>query len=460
MWLIYDVIYALLTPFGLLWLVWRRFSRGVAAAAVRERFGGAPVRPVAADCVWVHGVSLGEINATRALVAELKRRAPELAIAVSSTTSSGYERAQALYPKLTVFRFPLDFSIVLARTFERVRPSLIVLMELEAWPNLIEVARARRVPVVIANGRVTSEKSMRRFRLPVARSVARRMFRQLRWVGAQDETFAQRFIELGAAPERVEVCGSMKFDSAEIAERIDGQEELAEQMGIDRGRALWVCGSTGPGEEELLLGVYERVRRSVPDLQLALIPRKPERFDEVAELIAAQGFGCARRSGKAPAAPPAARESAGAGTGATVFLGDTLGELRKFYGLATVVFVGRTLIPLGGSDVMEIAGLGQAMIFGPHMENFAEAAQLLVDAGAALRTPSAAELVSSVTELLRDAPSRERMGAAARAVVQAQRGASERTAARILEILEQEAGASLVNPARRANSHMQRAEAE
>lgn len=430
MWLIYDLIYLLLAPLGLLWLAWRRITRGPGATALGERFGDTPTRPVAARCVWIHAVSLGEINATRALVAELKQRAPQVAIAVSSTTRAGMQRAHELYPKLTVFRFPLDFSFALRRVFERIRPTAIILMELEVWPNLVEVAASRNVPIAIANGRVTSEKSMRRFQLPIARSIARRMFSRMTWIGAQDKTFAERFVQLGAPAARVEITGSMKYDSAEVADRIDGQDEVAEQLGVALDKPLWVCGSTGPDEEALLLDAYKRLLADFPDLQLALIPRKPERFDEVAELICSRGFACLRRSGKPPLTPTTGE------TPRIVFLGDTLGELRKFYALATVVFVGRTLVPLGGSDLMEVAGLGKAMLFGPHTENFTEPTQLLLEAQAARRVANLDELVENLRALLRTETMRDAIGKAARSVVVQQRGATERTAKRILEILE------------------------
>lgn len=428
--LLLDLLYGLLLSLGWPVLLHRRLKRGPGSLALRERLGRVPSRPVAAHCVWLHGVSLGEINATRTLVAELRRRSPETVVVLSSTTATGLARARALYPRHVVFRFPLDFSFVLRRVLRRVRPSVIVLMELEVWPNLIEVASAYGIPVLIANGRLTDERSMRWFTRPIIRRLARRMFRQIRWVGAQEPAYAERFVSLGVPPERVEVTGSVKYDAAEIAERIEGQEVLAEELGIDPQRPLWVCGSTGPGEEALLLDAYERVVRQVPGLQLALVPRKPERFDEVAELVAARGHACRRRSGRPPLVPPAADASR------PVFLVDTLGELRKLYGLATVVFVGRTLVPLGGSDVMEAAGLGRPLLVGPHTQNFAEPVERLIASGACLRVGSASELAQRLTELLRDHARIRRMGQAAQQAIEAGRGATEHTVSRILKLAD------------------------
>lgn len=431
--LVYDLIYGLFVclaaPVLVPWLVMRRIRRGPGSIAVCERLGVAPARPVAAHCFWLHGVSLGEINATRTLVSELAKRFPEAAIVISSSTATGMHRARELYRQYTVLRFPLDFSFSLRRVFRTIRPSVIVLMELEAWPNFMEIADRYRVPVVIANGRVTEGKSMRRFQWPIIRSVARRMFSRVRWVAAQDATYAKRFVELGVPAERVEVVGSVKYDAADVSRTLEGQEALAEQMTIEVRLPLWVCGSTGPGEEDAILGVYARLLEAHPSLQLALIPRRPERFDEVAELIRSHGFACLRRSGKPPLVPPGADEPR------AVFLGDTMGELRRFYALATVVFVGRSLIPLGGSDVMEVAGLGKPMLVGPHTENFHEAVTELAASGACVMVEDAEQLFARLRAWLDDPRAAYEAGDAGRGVILRNRGATGRIVAKLAEML-------------------------
>lgn len=425
---IYDLIYCLAALVGWPWLIWRRIRRGPGSLALAERFGHVPARPVSAHCIWIHAVSLGEINATRTLVSTIHRRSPATTVVVSCTTRTGLARARQLYPRLVVFRFPLDFSWMIRRVLRSVRPSVIVLMELEVWPNLIEVAARGGIPIVIANGRITSERSMRNFQRPIVRSVARRMFSQLRWIGAQDETYAQRFRALGAPAEHVEVIGSLKYDSAEVADFIDGQDQLAAELTLDLARPIWVCGSTGPGEEALLLDVYARLAPRCPGLQLVLVPRKPERFDEVADLILARGFACLRRSGKPPRVPPNTAEPV------AVFLGDTMGELRKFYSLASVVFVGRTLVPMGGSDLMEVAALAKPILVGGHTENFAEATALLAAAKALTIVADGAELESELDGLLRDGARRRTMGRAGRAAIVSRQGATERTVDQLIGI--------------------------
>lgn len=426
---LFDFIYLIAAlVFGAPFVLLRRWRRGPGSLSLGERLGAVPSRPVSGHCVWIHGVSLGEINATRTLVAELHRRVPDCAIVVSSTTNTGLARARQLYPRLTVFRFPLDFSPILNRAMEALRPSILVLMELEIWPNLGEVAHDRGVPLIIANGRVTSERTMKWFRKPVLRHLARRMFGRIRWVGAQDEIYAARFRDLGVPAENVMICGSLKYDAADVSERVEGQEALADAMTIDSRKPLLVCGSTGDGEEDQILAAYARILRTVPDLQLAIIPRKPERFDHVASLIAERGYTCLRRSGKPPLVPPRVPSPR------AVFLGDTTGELRKFYGLASVSFVGRSLVPMGGSDMIEAAALGKPVLFGPHTENFAEAVNLLKNAQACEVVADADELAVACERLLGDCERGRAIGAAARQAILARRGATRTTVDSILRI--------------------------
>lgn len=401
-------------------LFYQRFVKGKKRGGWAQRFGSIPFQPSGRPVIWVHAVSLGEVNATRSLVAEIEKRLPDHDVVISTTTDTGYAAASQHYSASRVFRYPLDFSFVVRRVLNRVRPAAIVLMELEVWPNFIEIAAARGIPIGIANGRVTEEKSMRRFRTPIIRSLARRMFSRMAWVGAQDEAYAARFRELGVSADRVHVAGNLKYDTASVSETVPGAAELASAMGIRADAPLIVAGSTGPGEEELLLAAYRDVLRSHPTTQLAIIPRKPERFDDVARMIESGGFACIRRSKQ----PDGTTNSA---TGGTVLLGDTMGELRKFYSLATAVFVGRSLVPMGGSDVMEVAGLGRAMCFGPFMENFADAAEKLLSADAAIRLTGTVELATTLKVLITNQPRREQMGRSAQEVVRQNAGATART---------------------------------
>lgn len=412
-----------------------------------ERFGGVPVFPSGTPRIWVHAVSLGEVNATPKLIEMLRRRIPDCHVVVSTTTDTGFARAVSLYGRSNVFRYPLDFSLAVDRALDRVQPSMIVLVELELWYNLVRRAVARGVDVVVVNGRLT-EHSARRFAL--LRRILRPMFKSLTWVGAQDDDYAERFRQLGVDPARVEVTSSLKWDSAGASDAAPDTDGLAAAVGIDRTDAVWVCGSTGPKEEELVLDAFDavvkachntapRVRDAAQNRatrtgtpRLVIVPRKPERFDEVAALVERRGYACVRRS----ACPDGTSTELNGDRAGTVIVGDTLGELRKFYALADVVFVGRTLVPLGGSDPMEVAALGKPAIVGPYADNFRSPVRALRDAHALAEVRSAAELAELVVALLANDTERMEMGARARDVVAAHQGATERTVNRLVVLME------------------------
>jgi 3-deoxy-D-manno-octulosonic-acid transferase len=411
---LYDVGYALLLIASApIWLV-RRSLRSKLSDALRTRLGRVAARPAASTCVWIHAVSVGELNAARALVEQLLVRRPDLHIAISTTTTTGHTRAVALFgalPGFNIVRFPLDFTFALRRYLDSIRPDLLVLMELEVWPNLARVCERRRVPIVIANGRMT-EPSFRRYRM--LGWLSRRMFARVTRVVAQDQVQADRFARVGVAAERILVAGTMKFDSASTEAPSEPSERLASDLGIDPAHPLLVAGSTGLGEEAMLLSIFRALLEKHPSLQLALVPRKPERFDEVATLIEREGFMAVRRSG--PTVGSISDDSR-----PVVFLIDTVGELRAVYALATVVFVGRTLVDLGpkqhGSDMIEPAALGKPVVVGPFTGNFAEPMRAFREARAILEVRDASELYASVDRLLSDEAIRSQLGTRARRVV-------------------------------------------
>lgn len=396
--------------------------------------------------LWIHGVSLGEINATPRLVSALQQRLPDFDTIVTSTTDTGFARAVEHFGPDRVFRFPLDFSAVIVQALKRLRPSLIVLVELEVWYNLVRQATGRGVPVAVVNGRLTERSARRLARLGTP---VRRMFADLAWIGAQDETIAERFRRLGARPERVTVTSSLKWDTAPLDQAVEGVEPLARALGIVTSRPVWVCGSTGPSEEEIVLSAYrllldrwaELARRVQDDSRgeadraaqppcLVIVPRKPERFEEVARLIVRRGFECTQRSAHRDGsqAPPESHRR--------VILGDTMGELRKFYALADVVFVGRSLVPLGGSDPMEVAALARPMLSGPFMNNFETPARALEGAGALRTIQDAETLAGAVGAMLADRHGSRRLGERAREVVRSHRGATARTVDALLRLID------------------------
>ena len=437
---VYDILYgtglALSAPF---WLARIRMRRKV-LRALRERMGresGPQERE--GPPVMIHAVSLGEINAARAMIQGLRDARPEIRFLISVTTDTGYARGKELYgsdPRVTLIRYPLDFTSAIDRVLDAFRPRVVVLMELEVWPNFVLQCERRGIPVMLVNGRLTSG-SFRNYRL--GGPLVRRMFRRLKIVCAQERDYADRFVALGAPADRVRVTGTMKFDTAQIADSINGTDELAHDVGLHpAGEPVWVCGSTGPGEEAILLGVYRELLKAHSSLRLVLVPRKPERFDEAAELIRAAGFELVRRSETRIA--NCKLQIANCKLEAAVILGDTMGELRKFYSVADVVFVGRTLVDLGprqhGSDMIEPAALGKPTIVGPFTGNFAEVMNQFRTASAMREVADANELAGAVRDLLGDSEVANQMGSRAREVVRGAQGATSRHVELILGELD------------------------
>jgi 3-deoxy-D-manno-octulosonic-acid transferase len=317
-------------------------------------------------------------------------------------------------------------------------------MELEVWYNFMVQADRFNIPVIVANGRMT-ESSKRAYRLIGA--LTSRMFRRISYVFAQDEEIAGRFRAVGVPAERISVAGTMKYDSTVVAQEVPGSGELARALGIKATHHLWVAGCTGPGEEEEILTAHQQLlQEGHANIRLAIVPRHPERFAEVASLIRVRGFALRRRS-KHPDLPleqtaegPRVMgfgllDPVGALPRDTVVLGDTMGELDKFYSLARVVFVGRSLVPLGGSDMMEPAGLGKAIIFGPHTFNFAEPVRALLEAEAAFQIAGPAELSPVLQRLLGDPGLARTVGQRAQKVILDRKGATEKHMKLICRIL-------------------------
>jgi len=427
-----------------------------------QRFGKIARKNPARKCIWLHAVSVGEVNAARTVVDELQKRFDNFEIVISTTTDTGFARANSLFGgRFEIFYFPFDFSWVMRRAFRNVNPGLCLLMELEVWPNFVTTAQGLNVPVVVVNGRI-SDKSFPAYRK--IRPVVRRIFRKVSLVLAQTKEYAQRFKELGCPDERVVVTGSLKYDTAQITDKVQGTDELAEQLfGKIANRKsqianrLWVAGGTGPGEEKIILNVLGRLKQEkrFGDLRLVIVPRKPERFDEVAELIKQSGFDLIRYSSvktgdrrQETGDRKQRTEDRGRNnsfdnqqsfivhrSSSIVILGDTMGDLRKFYSLATIIFVGRSLVPMGGSDMAEAAALGKCTIFGPHTFNFKQTVDALLADEGAIMVKDEQELLDAMRKCLADADFAERIARNGQEVIRKNQGATTRTIEQIAKFL-------------------------
>jgi 3-deoxy-D-manno-octulosonic-acid transferase len=395
----------------------------------RERLGHVESMPAKVKPrVMVHAVSVGEVNALRHLVPLLLREPIELV--VTASTDTGLARARELFAKqVIVLRYPLDLSRSVRRFLDAVRPDVVGLVELEVWPNFVKECERRGVSVGVINGRL-SARSFRGYRR--VRAVLGPTFRRLAFVAAQDGDYAERFGAMGVVRERIEIAGTMKWDAAALGEPgvlLPGAAELAENLGIDRGTLLVAGGSTGPGEEALLhAACVEAEKKLGRRVQLLCAPRKPERFDEAAGAMA----GCVRRSVRKNGGPLA--HARGSLAGASRFLLDTIGELRLAYSLADVVVIGRSFGDLHGSDPIEAAALGKAVVIGPRYGDFEQTVRTLRDAGG-LIVSEREKLAGAIAGLLGDGDRRAAMGAAARAAVVANQGASARFAGKLMGLV-------------------------
>jgi 3-deoxy-D-manno-octulosonic-acid transferase len=444
---LYDLVYATaIAATAPLWLVVPRLRRKV-IDALRDRRGIVPIAAGLRPAVLIHAVSMGEINATTALVQLLGDTVPDARFIISTTSRTGENRARELYeknPSVTRVRFPFDFSKSVKKLLANQRPVVVVLMELEVWPNFMRECERRGIPVILVNGRLSAH-SFRRYRL--GGPLTRPMFRRLKVACVQEEAYARRFEEIGVPPARIRITGTMKFDTAQVIDRIPGADMIALSVGLGAtADKIWVCGSTGPGEEQLILAAYKELRIKFPGLRLAIIPRHPERFDDVAKLIQSHGLPLVRRSqvkaaahaSPAPSVSPSLRLSLSPSPDpSAVVLGDTMGELRKFYSIADIVFVGRTLVDLGpkqhGSDMIEPAALAKPVIVGRFTGNFTEVMNRFREAGAIREVNNGEQLRDAVADLLLAPIAAAEIGSRAQHVVRKNQGATLRHVEVILE---------------------------
>jgi 3-deoxy-D-manno-octulosonic-acid transferase len=416
---VYLALLVLLSP----WLAYRSWATGRYRDGWPEKFlGRAPRRIGGRPCVWFHAVSVGEVLLLRPLVADLARRRPGWDVVISTTTGTGLAVARRTFPDLITFYAPLDFSWATRRALARIRPTVLALVELELWPNLVRAAKSAGVQVAIINGRLSkrSHRGYRTLRGPLGPTL-----RRLDAVAVQSDEYADRFADLGIPRARIRVTGSVKYDGLETSRDNPRTRALRRELGLDPSAVVFVAGSTMDGEDEAAYEAYRAARSAHPSLRLVLVPRHPERCDRLASWLESRGEAVTRRSRAGTGG------AAGAGR-APVLLIDTVGELSAVWGLADVAFVGGSLFPgRNGQNMMEPAAYGAAVLFGPHTGNFREAVEGLLARDGAKVVADPGALGAALLDDLDDPESAAARGDAGRAHVLAQHGAAARTLAEL-----------------------------
>jgi len=418
---LYTLAMYLATPLLMLRLMTRGMRYGSFHQRWSERFGVFPA-PDLHGSLWVHAVSVGEVNAAEPLIKALQRDYPNAPLVITTVTQTGSARVHQLFGG-SVFHvyLPYDLPFAVRGFLERVRPRLALIVETEIWPNLYYACRRRGIPLMIVNARL-SERSLRGYR-PL-RGLVRPALNSVRLIAAQSRTDAGRYRSLGADPTRVIVSGNLKFDMPIPEDAVRDGGMLREQWG--RLRPVWIAASTHEGEELPVLEAHLEVLQRLPDALLLIAPRHPERFKLVENSVRSLGFAMATRS--ADRVPGPAQQ---------VFVIDAMGELMPFFAAADLAFVGGSLVPIGGHNVLEPAALSTPVLVGPHTFNFEEITLTLINEGGAARVTRASQLGSAVLRLLRDRPARERMGRLAQVVFDSERGAVKRVIALIDGLLQE-----------------------
>jgi len=409
------------------WFVYQALRYRKYVGSVGQRMGVLPVSfNLDGDpSIWIHAVSVGEALTVRSLLPDLRKQYPDLKIFLSTTTMTGQQIARERLTEVdAVFYFPFDLPFFVNRTMRLVRPKLFIMMETEIWPNLLRACRREGVRTLMVNGRISS-RSYPRYRM--ARGFFRTVLANVDRFCMQSDESARRIIDIGADPARVSVTGSLKFESLESPAAATGRGagRVLRFFRVPEARPVLLAASTLKGEESAVLSAFAAVRRTYPSALLIVAPRKPERFGEAEALARAEGLRVVRRTELVVDGEPQA----------DVVILDTIGELAHLFYVATAVFVGGSLVDHGGHNILEPAVHGKPIVFGPHMSNFAEIAAAFLDAGAAIQVADAGELAAVWVRLVGDAGERARLGAAARTLVEANRGATPRTLEAVAALL-------------------------
>jgi 3-deoxy-D-manno-octulosonic-acid transferase len=437
-----NLVYLLLILLSLPWLVWQAVRKGKYREGYAAKFLGlVPRREDGKRCLWLHAVSVGEVNLLAPLLKAIEQERPEWQCVISTTTTAGMALAKKKYPRQTVFYCPLDFTWAVAAAMRRVRPDVLVLAELELWPNLIRATRRHGAKVAVINGRL-GEKSFRGYRR--IRPLVARVLRQIDVIAAQDETYAERFRALGARTETVHVTGSMKYDGAQTDRANPATKRLAALAGFSDEDIVLLAGSTQEPEEAMALETFRELSVQFPQLRLIIVPRHPDRFESVAKLLDTSGIPWQRRTkleceaasgsvagnlqiSKSP--NPEIPKSPNPQIPPRVLLVDVVGELGAWWGTAQIAFVGGSMGSRGGQNMIEPAAYGAAVSFGPNTWNFRDIVAAILQHDAAVVVNDGREFTQFVRRCLEEPEFAAALGRRAQSFVQSQIGATQRTLA-------------------------------
>ena len=412
---LYTLLLYLLTPLVILRLAWRSIRAPDYRRRWPERFGS--IEPALGErVIWLHAVSVGEVQAAEPVVQALLEQRPDYSILITTVTPTGSAHVTALFGDDVAHVYaPYDLPGAVSRFLDRVRPQLAIVLETELWPNLFHACQQRAIPLLLINARL-SERSEVGYRR--VRGLAAQTLSCVNEIAAQSELDAGRFINIGANADTMTVTGNLKFEQRVPPSLMERAQVLRRDWGV--GRAVWVAGSTHEGEDELLLDVFRQLRKRFSDCLLVLVPRHPERFETVAALCRGRNYNTLLRSEDVPCTPAT-----------EVFIGDSMGELPLFYAAADVAFVGGSLVRHGGHNMLEPAALGVPVVSGPHVFNFVEICELLQQAGTCVTVEDVDGLSDTLSLWLEDANERHRVGQRGRATVEKNRGALQSVMAMI-----------------------------
>lgn len=419
--IIFDSIYLTASVLGAPYILFKMLTSKRHRSGLYQRFGIVSERTSKKPGIWIHGASVGEVITAKSIVEKIDLEFPEWETFISTTTNTGYSVAKQNFSGKPIFYFPVDLSWITRKVLRRIRPSCIILIELEIWPNFLVSVCEENIPLIIVNGRI-SNKSFKAYRIisRISGTFYNSLTNKMNTYCARTELDAQRFRDLGISSEQVFVTGTMKYDNIPTHINENSKNELADLFRIKDNDLVLIGGSTHEGEEEILLRIFERLSKAYPNLRLIIAPRHIERIKDVSRLIEKMGF--------IPVLKTQLEVSNynWQNTKKEIILIDTVGDLGKIYSLANYVFVGKSLVPSGGQNMMEPAGLGKPVIFGPHIFNFKEEVDLLLRNEAAKMIETEDELCEAIEFFIKNPEAAKEMGLRAQGVVSEKRGATEK----------------------------------